>query len=60
MGCRQPGKSTKTYARWRATYGGMEVSEARRRRQLEEENRIMKQLGANEVFDIRKRQTIMP
>ena len=36
--CRRLGVSTETLYRWRRKYGGMEVSEARRLRVLEEEN----------------------
>ena len=50
--CRQHGISTKTFYRWRAKYGGMEVSEARRLRELEEENRKLKRLVANQALDI--------
>jgi putative transposase len=38
--------------RWKAKYGGLEVSEARRLRQLEEENRRLKHIVAEQVLDI--------
>jgi putative transposase len=38
--------------RWKAKYGGLEVSEAQRLRQLEEENRKLKQLVAEQALDI--------
>jgi putative transposase len=50
--CRQHGISDHTYYRWKAKYGGMEVSEARRLKALEEENRQLKQLLAEKELDI--------
>ena len=38
--------------RWKAKYGGLEVSEAQRLRQLEEENRKLKQLVAEQALNI--------
>lgn len=49
--CRQHGISTKTFYSWRSKYGGLSVSEARRLRQLEEENRRLKQLVAELTLD---------
>ncbi|WP_408583572.1 transposase [Paraburkholderia tropica] len=37
---------------WRSRYGGMDVSEARRLRQLEEENQRLKRLVADQALDI--------
>jgi len=48
---RRHGISAKTYYRWKAKYGGMEVSEARRLKQLEEENRQLKRLVAQQALD---------
>ncbi len=50
--CRQHGISEATYYRWKSKYGGMEVSEAKRLRALEEENRRLKQLVADKELDI--------
>src|ERR1017187_1380299 len=50
--CRKHGISEQTFYRWKAKYGGLEVSEARRLRQLEEENRKLKQLVAEQALDI--------
>jgi len=41
--CRKQGISEQTFYRWKAKYGGLEVSDAQRLRQLEEENRKLKQ-----------------
>ena len=50
--CRQHGICDQTYYRWKAKYGGLEVSEARRLRQLEDENRRLKHIVAEQVLDI--------
>ncbi len=49
---RKHGISEQTYYRWKAKYGGMTVSEAKRLRQLEDENRRLKQIVANQALDI--------
>ena len=40
--CRTHGISEQTYHRWKAKYGGLDVNEARRLKQLEDENRRLK------------------
>ena len=50
--CRKHGVSQQTLYRWKAKYGGLEVSEAQRLRHLEEENRKLKQLVAEQALDI--------
>lgn len=49
--CRRLGVSTVTFYRWKAKYGGLEVSEAKRLRALEEENRRLKQIVAEQALD---------
>ena len=49
--CRKHGISEHTFYRWKAKYGGMEVSEARRLRALEEENSKLKRLLADAMLD---------
>jgi putative transposase len=49
--CRRHGISQNTFYRWKAKYGGLEVSEARRLRQLEQENRRLKRLVADLSLD---------
>lgn len=49
--CRRHGVSPGTLYRWKARYGGLEVSEVRRLGQLEEENRKLKQLLAEATLD---------
>lgn len=50
--CRKHGICEQTYYRWKSKYGGLQVSEARRLRQLEEENRRLKQMVAEQALDI--------
>ena len=50
--CRKYGICDQTYYRWKAKYGGLEVSEARRLRQLEDENRRLKHIVAEQVLDL--------
>ena len=49
--CRQHGISDGTFYAWRAKYGGLTVSEARRLKALEDENRRLKQLVAEQALD---------
>ena len=49
--CREYGISDATYYNWKAKYGGMEVSEARRLRELEQENARLKRLLAEAELD---------
>jgi putative transposase len=48
---RKHGISEHTFYRWKAKYGGMEVSDARRLRQLEDENRRLKSVVADLTLD---------
>jgi putative transposase len=49
--CRAHGVSEATYYRWKAKYGGMDVSQLRRLQQLEDENRRLKHLVADLSLD---------
>ena len=49
--CRKHGMSQGTYYVWKAKFGGMDIDEARRLKQLEEENRRLKQLVADLSLD---------
>ena len=51
--CRRHGISEATFYAWRSKYGGLEVSELRRLRQLEEENRRLKGSVADQALDLR-------
>jgi putative transposase len=50
--CRKHGITEQTYYRWRKAYGGLEVNEAKRLRSLEEENRRLKRIVADQALDI--------
>jgi putative transposase len=50
--CRKHNISTQTYYSWKAKFGGMDISEAKRLRILEEENRKLKRLVADQALDI--------
>lgn len=49
--CRRHGMSSATFYAWKAKYGGMEVSDARRLKVLEEENAKLKRLYADAMLD---------
>jgi putative transposase len=48
---RRHGISRQTFIRWKAKYGGLQLNEARRLRQLEDENRRLKKLVADLSLD---------
>jgi len=48
---REHGISEQTFYRWKSKFGGMDVSEAKRLRQLEEENRRLKEMVADLSLD---------
>jgi len=49
--CRRQGISDATFYKWKAKYGGMEVSDAKRLKGLEDENRRLKKLLAEATLD---------
>jgi putative transposase len=49
--CRKHGISSATFYKWNAKYGGLEVSEARRLKALEDENGKLKKLLAEAMLD---------
>ncbi len=49
--CRKHGISDATFYKWKNKFGGMDVSEARRLRQLEDENRRLKNIVADLTLD---------
>jgi putative transposase len=57
--CRKHGISDATYYKWKAKYGGLEVSEARRLRPLEDENRRLKQIVADLTLDNQALKTVL-
>ena len=51
--CRKHGISSATFFKWKAKYGGLEVSDARRLKVLEDENRKLKHVVAELTLDNR-------
>ena len=50
--CRDQGISENTFYRWKSKYGGLEVSEAKRLKQLEDENSRLKRIVAELTLDV--------
>jgi len=50
--CRRHGISPATFYKWKSKFGGMEISEAKRLRTLEDENAKLKKLLAEAMLDI--------
>ena len=50
--CREHGISDATYYNWKAKYGGMNVSDMKKLKVLEEENRRLKRIVADQALDI--------
>jgi len=57
--CRKHGISDATYYNWKAKYGGMTVSDARKLRVLEEENRRLKHIVADLTLDNHALKTVI-
>jgi len=57
--CRKGGFSDATFYKWRAKYGGMDVSEARRLRELEAENAKLKRLLAEAHLDMHALKSVL-
>ncbi len=49
--CRRHGISSATFYAWKSKYGGLELSEAKRLKALEDENRKLKKLLAEQLLD---------
>lgn len=52
MVCRRHGVSSATFYKWKAKYGGMDVSDARKLKTLEAENARLKKLLADSMLDV--------
>ena len=50
--CRQLEVSENTYYRWRREYGGLEIDQAKRFKEIEKENQRLKKLVAEQALDI--------
>ena len=57
--CRAHGITEQTYYRWKAKYGGMELSELQRLKQVEDEKRRLKQIVADQTLDIQALQAVV-
>jgi putative transposase len=57
--CRQFGITEKTYYRWKSRCGGMNLSDAKRLKTLEEENRRLKQMVAEQALDIQALKAVL-
>ena len=50
--CRRLGVTETTFYRWKSKFSGMDVSDAKRLKQLEDENRRLKQMVADQALDL--------
>ena len=50
--CKQLGVTNQTYYKWRRSFGGMEVPQAKKLKDLEKENARLKKLDAEQALDI--------
>ena len=57
--CRQYGISKATIHRWRKKYGGLDISEVKRMKQLEAENTQLKKIVAQQAMDINALQELL-
>lgn len=57
--CRKYGITEQTYYRWKAKYGGMGVPEAQRLKDLEDENRRLKQIVADQALDLQAMKAVI-
>ena len=56
---RKLGITEQTSYRWKSKYGGMEVSDAKKLRALEDENRRLKQMVADQALDIQAMKAVI-
>ena len=57
--CREYGISPATFYRWKSKYGGMDLAEIKRLKSIEEENRRLKQLVAEQALDIQSLKAVL-
>ena len=57
--CRRLGVSRETLYAWKRKYGGMEVSDAKRLKQLEDENRQLKRIVADQALNVQALKDIL-
>lgn len=56
---RSIGYAEQTFYRWKSKYGGMDVSDAKRLKQLEDENRRLKQMVAEQALDLQAAKLVL-
>ena len=57
--CRRHGITETTFHRWKRKYGGLQLSEAKRLKALEEENRQLKRLVADQALNLQVVQDLL-
>ena len=57
--CRRLGVSEQTFYRWKSKYGGMDVPDAKRLKQLDDENRRLKQMVADLSLDLQAARAVI-
>ena len=57
--CREYGISTATFYRWKSKFGGMDLAEVKRLKSIEEENRRLKQLVAEQALDLQALKAVL-
>ena len=57
--CREYGISAATFYRWKSKFGGMELAEVKRLKTVEQENRRLKQLVAEQALDIQALKAVL-
>jgi putative transposase len=57
--CRRHGIAEKTYYRWKAQYGGLQVNETKRLKAVEEENRRLKKIVADQALNLSVRKDVV-
>ena len=57
--CRKHGVSDATFYKWKAKYAGLEVSDLRKMKVLEDENRRLKQIVADQTLDIQALKAVL-
>ena len=58
--CRRLGISSGTFYNWRSKYAGLEVNEAKRLRELEQENNKLKRLLAEKLLEVDAMKDVLP
>jgi len=57
--CRKYGISKNTFYNWRSKYSGMEISDLKKMRELEDENAKLKKLVADQALDIQAMKAVL-